>query len=60
MHGQNQHAKVWPLLEQGLVKTHICATFPLDRAAEAHALLEANRQIGKIVLVVDPDQLGEA
>jgi putative PIG3 family NAD(P)H quinone oxidoreductase len=49
---------VWPLIEQGLVKTHLCATFPLERAGEAHAVLEANRQIGKIVLTVDPDQLG--
>ncbi len=48
---------VWPLIEEGLVTTHICATFPLARAGEAHAELEANRQIGKIVLVVDPDQL---
>jgi NADPH2:quinone reductase len=54
-------AHVWPLIEQGLVTTHVCATFPLERAAEAHALMEANQQIGKIVLVVDPDQLaGEA
>jgi putative PIG3 family NAD(P)H quinone oxidoreductase len=48
---------VWPLIEQGLIKTHICATFPLDRANEAHAMLEANQQIGKVVLTVDPAQL---
>jgi NADPH:quinone reductase len=48
---------VWPLIEQGRIKTHICATFPLESAGEAHAMLEANRQIGKIVLIVDPDQL---
>ncbi|MFZ0268847.1 NAD(P)H-quinone oxidoreductase [Caulobacter sp.] len=48
---------VWPLLDQGLVTTHVCATFPLDRAADAHALMEANQQIGKIVLVVASDQL---
>ncbi|MEI9927488.1 MAG: NAD(P)H-quinone oxidoreductase [Sphingomonas sp.] len=35
-------AQVWPLIEQGLVTTHICATFPLDRAGDAHAMLEAN------------------
>lgn len=50
-------AHVWPLIEQGLVTTHICATFPLERAAEAHALLEGNQQIGKVVLIVDPTQL---
>lgn len=48
---------VWPLIEQGLVTTNICAIFPLARAEEAHALLEANRQIGKVVLVVDAEQL---
>jgi putative PIG3 family NAD(P)H quinone oxidoreductase len=53
-------AQVWPLIERGLIRTHICATFPLDQAGEGHALLEGNRQIGKIVLVVDPDQLAES
>ncbi|RYD96294.1 MAG: NAD(P)H-quinone oxidoreductase [Sphingomonadales bacterium] len=48
---------VWPLIERGQIKTHICATFPLEQAGEAHAMLEANRQIGKIVLTVDPEQL---
>lgn len=48
--------QVWPLIEQGLARTHVCATFPLERAGDAHAELEANRQIGKIVLIVDPDQ----
>ncbi len=46
---------VWPLIEKDLVKTHICATFPLDRAEEAHALMQANQQVGKIVLIVDPE-----
>jgi putative PIG3 family NAD(P)H quinone oxidoreductase len=50
--------EVWPLIERGQVKTHVCATFPLARAEEGHTLLEANRQIGKIVLVVDAAQLG--
>jgi putative PIG3 family NAD(P)H quinone oxidoreductase len=50
-------AQVWPLFEQGLMTTHVCATFPLDQAEAAQAVLEANRQIGKIVLVVDPSQL---
>lgn len=50
-------AHAWPLLESGQVTTRIFATFPLDRAADAHALLDANRQIGKVVLIVDPDQL---
>lgn len=44
---------VWPLLEAGKVRPLIHATFPLARAAEAHALMESSRHIGKIVLTVD-------
>jgi len=43
---------VWPLLERGVVRPVIFATFPLERAAEAHALLESGQHIGKIVLTV--------
>ena len=42
--------EVWPLLEAGRVKPVIAATFPLDRAADAHALLESGRVVGKVVL----------
>jgi putative PIG3 family NAD(P)H quinone oxidoreductase len=41
--------KVWPLLSAGTVAPVIDRVLPLDRAAEAHALLEADH-IGKIVL----------
>ena len=43
---------VWPLLENGTVKPVIYATFPLERAGEAHQLMEDGRHIGKIVLTV--------
>ena len=43
--------KVWPLIEAGSVKPIIYAEFPLERAAEAHALMESGEHIGKIVLV---------
>lgn len=46
--------QVWPLLADGTIRMPICATFPLERVGEAHALLDANVQIGKVVLVVDP------
>ncbi|PZU08023.1 NAD(P)H-quinone oxidoreductase [Sphingomonas sp.] len=49
---------VWPLIEAGRIRTHICATFPLERAMDAHRELEANRQIGKIVLILDPEMAG--
>lgn len=42
--------RVWPLLEQGRVKPVIHSTFDAARAAEAHALMESNQHIGKIVL----------
>ena len=42
--------KVWPLLAQGRVKPVIHSVFEATRAAEAHALMETNQHIGKIVL----------
>ena len=44
--------KVWPLLEQGKVRSVIHATFDLAEAAEAHALMESSKHIGKIMLRV--------
>ncbi|MBI6548243.1 NAD(P)H-quinone oxidoreductase [Xenorhabdus lircayensis] len=44
--------KVWPLLEQGLIKPQIFKTFPLNQASEAHALMESSAHIGKIMLKV--------
>jgi NADPH2:quinone reductase len=45
---------VWPLLARREVRTVIHATFPLAEAAQAHALMESSRHIGKIVLEVAP------
>lgn len=42
--------RVWPLLAEGRVRPVVHATFEAARAAEAHALMETNRHIGKIVL----------
>jgi NADPH2:quinone reductase len=47
--------EVWPLLANGRIRTLICATLPLDAVADAHAILDANEQIGKVVLIVDPE-----
>ncbi len=41
---------VWPWLESGKVKPVIFETFPLEKAAEAHRLMESSKHIGKIVL----------
>ena len=46
-------AKVWPLIENGAIRMPVCATFPLEAAVEAHRLLDANSQVGKVVLLVD-------
>jgi len=47
-------AQVWPLVVSGRVRPVIQATFPLERAADAHRALEQGDHVGKIVLVVDP------
>lgn len=46
-------AEVWPALASGRIRNHIHAVLPLAEVAEAHGLLDANLQIGKVVLAVD-------
>ncbi|MES2831722.1 MAG: NAD(P)H-quinone oxidoreductase [Pseudomonadota bacterium] len=41
---------VWPLIGAGRVKPVIYKTFPLEQAAQAHALMESSVHIGKIML----------
>jgi len=41
---------VWPWLEQGKVKPVIHEVFPAAEAGRAHALMETNAHIGKLVL----------
>lgn len=43
---------VWPLVEEGRVRPIIHERFPLDRAADAHRLMEESSHIGKILLDV--------
>ena len=47
---QELEQQVWPLLHQGKIKPQIFKTFSLEKAAEAHALMESSAHIGKIVL----------
>lgn len=49
---QSLKTKVWPLLEAGKIRPIVHATFPLERACDAHAMMDAGEQIGKIVLTV--------
>lgn len=47
---QSLRERVWPLLASEVVKPVVHAVFDAARAAEAHALMESNQHIGKIVL----------
>lgn len=49
-------AQVWPLIADGRIVTRIHAVFPWHEVRAAHALLDANEQIGKVVLLVDPQE----
>ena len=42
--------KVWPLVAGGVIKPVIHSTFAAADAAKAHALMESNQHVGKIVL----------
>ncbi|MDP4021063.1 NAD(P)H-quinone oxidoreductase [Methylobacterium sp. NEAU 140] len=42
---------VWPALDAGTIRTVTHATFPLERAREAHELMESSAHLGKILLV---------
>src|SRR5690606_23874604 len=48
--------QVWPLIEQGRIVTRIHALFPWGQVRDAHDLLDQNEQIGKVVLLVDPQR----
>ena len=45
-------ARVWPWVEAGAVRPVIDTVLPLERAADAHRVLEASRHVGKVLLQV--------
>ncbi|THD59551.1 MAG: NAD(P)H-quinone oxidoreductase [Phenylobacterium sp.] len=45
--------RVWPWIEAGKLRPLVDSTFPLIEAAKAHAHLEANDHVGKVVLVTE-------
>ncbi len=47
---QSLRQQVWPLVANGRIKPVIHSTFPAERAADAHTLMESNQHVGKIVL----------
>jgi putative PIG3 family NAD(P)H quinone oxidoreductase len=50
---------VWPLLASGRMVTRIHTVFALTEVAQAHALLDANEQLGKVVLAVNEGRAGD-
>ncbi|MBO0952819.1 NAD(P)H-quinone oxidoreductase [Fibrella forsythiae] len=46
------HHHVWPLLTDGRLKPVVYQSFPLAEAAQAQAMLESSKHIGKIILEV--------
>ncbi|MBS0317547.1 MAG: NAD(P)H-quinone oxidoreductase, partial [Proteobacteria bacterium] len=42
--------RVWPLIESGRIRPVVHSTFAAFDAAQAHALMESNQHVGKIVL----------
>lgn len=49
------HENVWPLLAQKKIQPVIDSVFPLAQVAQAHARMESNQHIGKIILDVHHD-----
>ena len=45
-------ARIWPLLESRRIRPVIHSIFTLDKAADAHALMETSTHVGKIMLQV--------
>ncbi len=45
--------KVWPKIENGDIKPSIYKVLPIERAEEAHSILERCENIGKVVLTVN-------
>lgn len=43
---------VWPKLESGEIKPSVYKVLPIERAIEAHAILERGENVGKVVLKV--------
>ena len=49
---QELRTVVWPFVESGQLKPVIDMTFPLAKAADAHARMETGDHVGKIVLTI--------
>lgn len=45
-------AEVWPLVESGAVRPVVDRVLPIERAADAHRIVEASGHVGKVLLEV--------
>ncbi|MGF1476621.1 MAG: NAD(P)H-quinone oxidoreductase [Geminicoccaceae bacterium] len=52
--------EVMPLFEDGRLQPVIHQPFPLEKVADAHRLVEANKNVGKVLLVIDETVTGKA
>ena len=43
---------VWPKIESGAIKPSVYKVLPIEKAEEAHKILENGENIGKVVLKV--------
>ena len=45
--------KVWPKFENGEIKPSVFKVLPMEKANEAHEILERGENVGKVVLALD-------
>lgn len=50
--GRAAMERIGQLAAEGVLKPHVTATFPLERSAEAYAMVQTGRTRGKVVLTV--------
>lgn len=50
---QEVERNIWPLFEKKAIQPVIYKYFPLEKAADAHKLMESSEHIGKILLTMD-------
>ncbi len=48
----NLEKHIWPLIASGKIKPVVSTVFPLEKGADAHALMESGDLIGKVVLKI--------
>ena len=53
---ERTHEMVWPWLADGTVRIPVRSRFPLEQAADAHAVLREGGHLGKVVLRIRPAQ----